>query len=109
MKSLQLEIPDLLAQEVEVLVGKGWFAHASELKRIALVEFFRRHCFESVDRAIPMRRHLLVPVLSLFRSDQVVCIFRKHPISATEQSSSRMKEGFLHVPGRHTLRTHPPQ
>lgn len=50
MKSLQLEIPDQLAQEIEVLVGKGWFADGSELMRLALVEFIRRHRFELMEQ-----------------------------------------------------------
>ena len=50
MKSMQFEIPDQLAQEIEALVGKGWFADDSELMRIALVEFIRRHRFELMEQ-----------------------------------------------------------
>ena len=50
MKSMQVEIPDQLAQEIETLVGSGWFADGSELMRVALVEFIRRHRFEIVEQ-----------------------------------------------------------
>lgn len=50
MKSMQVEISDQLAQEIETLVGKGWFADGSELMRMALIEFIRRHRFELMEQ-----------------------------------------------------------
>jgi Arc/MetJ-type ribon-helix-helix transcriptional regulator len=46
MKSLQVELPDKLAGEVEALVQTGWFRSEDELVRLALAEFVRRHRFE---------------------------------------------------------------
>jgi len=50
MKSMQVEISDQLAQEIETLVGKGWFADGSELMRMALIEYIRRHRFELMEQ-----------------------------------------------------------
>jgi len=45
-----VEISDQLAQEIETLVGKGWFADGSELMRMALIEYIRRHRFELMEQ-----------------------------------------------------------
>ena len=50
MKTMQVAISDQLAQEIEALVEKGWFADDSELMRLALVEFVRRHRFELMEQ-----------------------------------------------------------
>ncbi len=50
MKSLQVELPDALAAELEALVQKGWFRTEDEVVRIALVEFVRRHRFELLEQ-----------------------------------------------------------
>lgn len=50
MKSLQVELPDKLAGEVEALVQAGWFHSEDELIRLALAEFVRRHRFELLER-----------------------------------------------------------
>ena len=46
MRTLQIKLPDRLADEVEHLVEKGWFVSEGELARQALSEFVRRHRFE---------------------------------------------------------------
>jgi Arc/MetJ-type ribon-helix-helix transcriptional regulator len=43
MKTIQVELPDKLAAEVEALVGIGWFGSEGELIRAALLEFVRRN------------------------------------------------------------------
>ena len=46
MKTLQIDVPDQLAEEVEKLVRTGWFASEGEIARLALAEFVRGHRFE---------------------------------------------------------------
>lgn len=43
MKTLALEVPDRLAQELENLVQAGWFTNEEEVVRLALTEFLRRN------------------------------------------------------------------
>jgi Arc/MetJ-type ribon-helix-helix transcriptional regulator len=43
MKTLQIELLDRLAQEIDALVKAGWFSHEAEVVRLALWEFVRRH------------------------------------------------------------------
>jgi len=43
MKTLQIELPDRLAQEIDALVKAGWFSHEAEVVRLVLWEFVRRH------------------------------------------------------------------
>jgi len=50
MKSLQIELPDKLAGELDTLVQAGWFRSEDELIRLALTEFVRRHRFELLER-----------------------------------------------------------
>jgi Arc/MetJ-type ribon-helix-helix transcriptional regulator len=50
MRSLQVELPDKLAGEVEALVRSGWFHSEDELIRFALGEFVRRHRLELLER-----------------------------------------------------------
>lgn len=50
MKTMQVAISDQLAQEIDALVEKGWFADGSELMRMALIEFVRRHRFELMEQ-----------------------------------------------------------
>jgi Arc/MetJ-type ribon-helix-helix transcriptional regulator len=46
MKAIQVELPDRLAAAAADLVREGWFTSESELIRLALLEFIRRHPFE---------------------------------------------------------------
>jgi Arc/MetJ-type ribon-helix-helix transcriptional regulator len=43
LKTLALEVPDRLAQELENLVQAGWFNSEEEIVRLALAEFLRRN------------------------------------------------------------------
>ena len=43
MKTLALEVPDRVAQELESLVQAGWFNSEEEIVRLALAEFLRRN------------------------------------------------------------------
>ena len=50
MKSIQIELPDKLAQELEAMVKAGWFSTEEEVVRLALLEFVRRHRLELFER-----------------------------------------------------------
>lgn len=43
MKTLEIEVPDQLAREIEELVRRGWFADEGELARRALGDFLRHY------------------------------------------------------------------
>jgi Arc/MetJ-type ribon-helix-helix transcriptional regulator len=43
MPSIQVELSDKLAQELDTLVQAGWFSNTAEVVHLALVEFVRRH------------------------------------------------------------------
>jgi Arc/MetJ-type ribon-helix-helix transcriptional regulator len=43
MKTLALEVPDRVAEELEKLVREGWFATEEEAVRLALAEFLQRN------------------------------------------------------------------
>jgi Arc/MetJ-type ribon-helix-helix transcriptional regulator len=43
VKTLALEVPDRLAEELENLVRAGWFASEEEAVRLALAEFLQRN------------------------------------------------------------------
>jgi Arc/MetJ-type ribon-helix-helix transcriptional regulator len=46
MKTLEIELPDALAEELEELVKAGWFTNENEIGRLALAEFVNRHRFK---------------------------------------------------------------
>jgi len=46
LKTLQIDVPEQLAKEVEDLVRGGWFASEAEIARLALAEFVQGHRFE---------------------------------------------------------------
>jgi Arc/MetJ-type ribon-helix-helix transcriptional regulator len=50
MKSLQIELPDKLALELDMLVRQGWFRSEEEAIRFALLEFLRRHRLELLEQ-----------------------------------------------------------
>jgi len=43
MKSVHLELPDKLAEELHLLVKAGWFRDEAEVIRLAVIEFLRQH------------------------------------------------------------------
>jgi Arc/MetJ-type ribon-helix-helix transcriptional regulator len=50
MKSMHVELPDKLADELNLLVEAGWFRNTDEAIRLALTEFVRHHRVELIDR-----------------------------------------------------------
>ena len=50
MKSLQMELPDKLVEELDALVQGGWFRNEEEAVRAAVAEFVRRHRFELIEK-----------------------------------------------------------
>ncbi len=50
MKSLNVELPDKVADDIALLVRDGWFHSESELVRAALVEFLRTRQAELQER-----------------------------------------------------------
>jgi Arc/MetJ-type ribon-helix-helix transcriptional regulator len=46
MKSIQIELPDKLAEALDTMVQQGWFRSEEEVLRLALLEFLRRHPLE---------------------------------------------------------------
>ena len=50
MKSLNVELPDQLADQVGQMIREGWFLSANELVRTALVEFLRSRQTELQER-----------------------------------------------------------
>ncbi len=43
MKTIQVELPEKLAAELEAYVKTGWFSSEAEVIRAALMEFVRRN------------------------------------------------------------------
>jgi len=43
MKTIQVELPEKLAAELEAYVKTGWFSSEAEVVRAALMEFVRRN------------------------------------------------------------------
>ncbi|MBI3944427.1 MAG: ribbon-helix-helix protein, CopG family [Armatimonadetes bacterium] len=50
MRSLQVELPEKLSEELEAVVREGWFDSSEEVVRQALREFLRRHRLELVEQ-----------------------------------------------------------
>jgi Arc/MetJ-type ribon-helix-helix transcriptional regulator len=50
MKSIQIELPEKLAHELDMLVQHGWFRSEEEAIRFALLEFLRRHRLELLEQ-----------------------------------------------------------
>lgn len=50
MKSINVELPDKLAQELDAMVKAGWFSNEAEAMRLALREFVRRNRLELLER-----------------------------------------------------------
>lgn len=50
MKTLQVELPDQMAHEVEEAVAAGVFQNSAEVVRVALREFISRRRFELMER-----------------------------------------------------------
>ena len=50
MKSVQVELPDKIAAELDTLVKEGWFQNEGEVLRTALVEFINRQRFALIEQ-----------------------------------------------------------
>ena len=50
MKTVNVELPDRAAQEIEQLVRAGWFASEGEAIRAAVLDFVRRNRIELLER-----------------------------------------------------------
>ena len=50
MKTLQVELPDRMAREVDQAVEAGVFENAAEVVRVALREFISRRRYELMER-----------------------------------------------------------
>ncbi|OHE78241.1 MAG: hypothetical protein A3G75_06945 [Verrucomicrobia bacterium RIFCSPLOWO2_12_FULL_64_8] len=50
MKSLNVELPDRLADDITRMVREGWFHSENELVRAALIEFLRTRQTELQER-----------------------------------------------------------
>ena len=50
MKTLQVEIPDKLAEAIETLVKAGWCQSEAEAVRLALLEFVKGRHLELAER-----------------------------------------------------------
>ena len=50
MKSVEIKLPDKLAEELDKLIKEGWFMSQEEVLRVALMEFVRRHEFKLIER-----------------------------------------------------------
>jgi Arc/MetJ-type ribon-helix-helix transcriptional regulator len=50
MKTIEVELPDRVTMELEMLVKDGWFADEAEIIRVALLEFVRRNRFALMER-----------------------------------------------------------
>jgi Arc/MetJ-type ribon-helix-helix transcriptional regulator len=50
MRSIQIELPEKLAHELDMLIQQGWFRSEEEAIRFALIEFLRRHRLELLEQ-----------------------------------------------------------
>jgi Arc/MetJ-type ribon-helix-helix transcriptional regulator len=50
LKTLQIELPEKLAQELEALVKEGWFRDEAEAIRYAILEFLNRHRLQLIEQ-----------------------------------------------------------
>lgn len=63
MKTIAVELPERVTEEIDVLVQNGWFADETEIIRMALWEFVHRNRFalmeqfQRADIAWALRQH----------------------------------------------------
>ncbi|MBI5652084.1 MAG: hypothetical protein HZC40_16840 [Chloroflexi bacterium] len=50
MKTLEVQLPDQVAFELDALIKGGWFANENEIVRAALMEFARRNRFALIEQ-----------------------------------------------------------
>ena len=49
-KTLEIQLPEPVASELDALVKGGWFANENEIVRLALLEFARRNRFALIEQ-----------------------------------------------------------
>jgi Arc/MetJ-type ribon-helix-helix transcriptional regulator len=49
-KTLEVQLPEPVATELDALVKSGWFTNESEIVRFALLEFTRRNRFALIEQ-----------------------------------------------------------
>ncbi len=49
MKSVRVELPDKLSEELDALILQGWFQNEEEAIRFALLEFLQRNRFNLLE------------------------------------------------------------
>lgn len=67
MKTITIQLPERVTNEIDSLVENGWFTDEQEIVRLALWEFVRRHHFALTEQfqradiawALQQRRNLL--------------------------------------------------
>ena len=50
MKTIQIELSEKIASEMESLVSEGWFTDEKEIVHLALAEFVRRYRFALLEQ-----------------------------------------------------------
>ena len=50
MQTLQMAVPDELANQMDQALKAGWFTGREEMVRVALMEFLQHHRFELIER-----------------------------------------------------------
>ena len=50
MKSIQIELPEKLAQELDTLIQRGWFQSEEEAIHFALLKLIQRYRFELLEQ-----------------------------------------------------------
>ncbi len=50
MKTIEVQLPEPVATELDALVKDGWFANENEIVRLALVEFVRRDRYALIEQ-----------------------------------------------------------
>jgi len=50
MKTLQVEVPERLDEQMDEVLKAGWFSDREEIVRLALMEFLRRQRFELIEQ-----------------------------------------------------------
>lgn len=49
-KTLEVQLPESIATELDALIKRGWFANENEIVRLALLEFARRNRFALIEQ-----------------------------------------------------------
>ena len=58
MKTIAVELPERVTDEIDALVQNGWFADETEIIPMALWEFVHRNRFALMEQFRPRRHHV---------------------------------------------------